>query len=229
MHEETVEYVRSALQASADPEKASKMQAYMKTEMPFYGVAKPLRAPIARELAKKFEPADRPGYEDLVRGLWRQPHREEKYLALDMAIRFRQFVVPASLPMYRMLITEGAWWDLVDEVATHLVRRLVVGFADQTWPEVDTWIESDDMWLRRSAIICQVGAKANTDAGRLFGFCAARAHETGFFIRKAIGWSLREYAKTDPVAVAEFVATHSGDLSGLSRREATKRIAHLLP
>jgi 3-methyladenine DNA glycosylase AlkD len=221
-------FAAGALSRVADPERAPRMQAYMKTDMPFYGVPKPLRAPIARELAMRFPPDDRQEYQDLVLGLWRLPHREEKYLALDMAIRFRKFVVPASLAMYRKLIVEGAWWDLVDEVATHLVRRLVVGYADQTWPEVDTWIESDDMWLRRTAIICQVGAKAETDAARLFGFCAARAHETGFFVRKAIGWSLREYAKTDPVSVAQFVTTHSEDLSGLSRREATKHIAHLL-
>jgi 3-methyladenine DNA glycosylase AlkD len=84
------------------------------------------------------------------------------------------------------------------------------------------------MWLRRSAIICQVGAKGRTDANRLFSFCAARVDEKEFFIRKAIGWSLREYAKTDPEAVAGFAIEHRDRLSGLSFREATKHIQHLI-
>jgi 3-methyladenine DNA glycosylase AlkD len=164
----------------------------------------------------------------LVLGLWGLPHREEKYLALDVAGRFRDFVDTASLPLYRRLIVEGAWWDFVDEVATHLVGHLVVHHPAEAWPEVDTWIGHPDMWLRRSAIICQVGAKERTDAERLFSICEARIEEKEFFIRKAIGWSLREYAKTDPEAVAEFAKAHRGQLSGLSFREATKHIQHLI-
>ena len=107
--------------------------------------------------------------------LWQLPHREEKYLALGVARHFGSTCVPEMLPLYRRLIVEGAWWDLVDEVATHLIRDLVVGHPDEVWPTVDTWIDDDDMWLRRTAIICQVGAKENTDAARLFRFCEARA------------------------------------------------------
>ena len=161
--------------------------------------------------------------------LWRLPHREEKYLALGVARHFHEFVVPEELPLYRGLIVEGAWWDLVDEVATHLICDLVVGHPEAVWPTVDTWIDDDDMWLRRTAIICQVGAKEDTDAARLFRFCEARAFETEFFIRKAIGWALRQHARVDPDAVARFVIEHRDQLSGLSYREATKHIGHLLP
>jgi 3-methyladenine DNA glycosylase AlkD len=93
---------------------------------------------------------------------------------------------------------------------------------------VDTWIDSDDMWLRRTAIICQVGAKERTDADRLFRFCARRASEQEFFIRKAIGWALRQHARVDPESVARFVIEHRDELSGLSFREATKHIGHLV-
>jgi 3-methyladenine DNA glycosylase AlkD len=212
----------------ANPAKASDMQAYMKTEMPFYGVQGPGRDAVLRRLLDDFPSSSREEYEDLVLGLWALPHREEKYLALRVAGRQRRFIVPESLPLYQRLIVEGAWWDLVDEVATHIVRRLVVERPGEIWPVVDSWIDHDDMWLRRSAIICQVGAKQHTDADRLFRFCEQRAFETEFFIRKAIGWALREYAKVDPGAVATFITEHREQLSGLSYREAAKHISHLL-
>lgn len=222
------EFAQSALAASADTEKADGMQAYMKTEMPFYGVQKPHRTPILRKLVRDFVPGSRDEYEDLVLALWTLPHREEKYLAQGVATAHDQFIVPDSLPLYRRMIVEGAWWDLVDEVATHMIRPLVIGYPDEVWPEVDRWIDDDDMWLRRAAIICQVGAKERTDQARLFAFCESRMHEAEFFIRKAIGWALRDYARTDREAVADFVTTNRGSLSGLSFREATKHLGDLV-
>jgi 3-methyladenine DNA glycosylase AlkD len=215
-------FASAALAAVADPSKAPAMQAYMKTDMPFYGVQKAARVKILRDLARQFPPSDRAEYEALVTALWELPHREEKYLALGVARRFRQYVVPEMLPLYRGLIVEGAWWDLVDEVATHLIRDLVVGHPDEVWPTVDAWIDDDDMWLRRTAIICQVGAKENTDAARLFRFCETRAFEKEFFIRKAIGWVLRETAKQRPDEVYEWLAPRTDRASGVTMREAVK-------
>jgi len=224
---EAVVFAQEALRRAADPDKAAGMQAYMKTDMPFYGVQKPGRVGILRELVARFPVADRESYQRLVLGLWDLPHREEKYLALGVARHFREQVTPLSLPLYRSLIVEGAWWDFVDEISTKLIRRLVVEHPGQTWPVVDAWIDDEDMWLRRSAILCQIGAKEDTDTGRLFGFCERRAFEGEFFIRKAIGWALREYAKTDPGAVAAFLAANRDRLSTLSYREAGKHLGHL--
>jgi len=225
---DAVAHAQSALAARRDPDKAAAMQSYMKTEMPFYGVQKPGREPILRHLVREVAPADREEYEAIVTALWELPHREEKYLAQGVAAGFRQFIVPESLPLYRRFIVEGAWWDFVDETATHMIRELVIDRPEETWPVVDGWVDDDDMWLRRAAIICQVGAKERTDAGRLWRYCASRAHEREFFIRKAIGWALRDYARTDPGAVAGFVDRHRDDLSGLSFREATKHIGDLV-
>ncbi|HEX2405284.1 MAG TPA: DNA alkylation repair protein, partial [Acidimicrobiia bacterium] len=144
-------FASAALTAAADPSKAAGMQAYMKTDMPFYGVQKPARDVILRDLVRDFPPSEAAGYEQLVLGLWDLPHREEKYLALGVARRFEEFVTLEALPLYRRLIVEGAWWDLVDEVATHLICDLVVRNPDEVWPAVDTWIDDDDMWLRRTA------------------------------------------------------------------------------
>ncbi|MFP3883146.1 MAG: DNA alkylation repair protein [Actinomycetota bacterium] len=223
-----VAYVQRALSDVADPEKAAGMQAYMKTDMPFYGVQKPGRAKIFRHVRTEYAPANREEYEDLVIALWELPHREEKYLAQAVAGAFPDFIVPISLPLYRRFIVEGAWWDFVDESATHLVRPLVIDYPDETWPEVDSWVDHDHMWLRRASIICQVGAREQTDEARLFRYCERRAHEEEFFIRKAIGWALRDYARTEPEAVARFVKEHREQLSGLSYREATKHIEELV-
>lgn len=219
---------QSRLREVADPDKAAGMQAYMKSDMPFYGVQKPARELILRDLVREVIPGDRDEYEQMVLGLWCLPHREERYLALGVGRHFDEFVVPASLPLYRRLIVEGAWWDLVDEVATKLIRRLVARYPAPTWPVIDTWIDDPDLWLRRSAIICQVGVKAGTDAKRLFRYCSERAFEADFFIRKAIGWALRDYARVEPEAVARFASAHRTQLSPLSFREATKHIGHLV-
>lgn len=225
---EACDFVSQALADAADPEKARGMQAYMKTDMPFHGVQKPGRGIILRRLNAQFVPRGQEEYEGLILALWDMPHREEKYIAIGAARHHHRYVVPESLPLYRRLIVEGGWWDLVDEVATHLIRDLVVQYPIAAWAEVDTWIDHHDLWLRRSAIICQVGARDHLDQPRLFGFCSQRAHENEFFIRKAIGWALRDHARTDPEAVARFVLKHRESLSGLSFREATKHISHLV-
>ena len=221
--------VSSSLAEIADPVKAEGMAAYMKTDMPFYGVQKPARAQILRRLRDEFPPGTLAEYKALASALWDLSHREEKYLAQAVATQFDQFIVPDSMSLYQRFIVEGAWWDFVDETATHMVRELVLGFPAETWPIVDVWNESDDMWLRRASILCQIGAKERTDVDRLLAFCERRMHEEEFFIRKAIGWALREHAKTDPEAVASFVESNWDGLSPLSRREATKHIGHLVP
>lgn len=218
-------YVAASLAALADPVKAPQMQAYMKTDMPFYGVQKTPRTLILRDLVHEFPPESDSGYRQMVLGLWNLPHREEKYLALGYARHFKKHTAPPMIGLYRRLIVEGAWWDLVDEVATKLIRHLVMEFPAATWPTVEEWITDEDMWLRRTAIICQIGAKERTDSDRLFRFCEARASEKEFFIRKAIGWSLREHSKTAPESVASFVAAYSVELSGLSYREASRHLS----
>ena len=216
------------LAQAADPDKAPAMQAYMKTDMPFYGVQQAGRTSVLRDLVREYQPDTPAGYREFVLALWNLDHREEKYIALGVARHFKAYVLPAQIDLYRRLISEGAWWDLVDEVATHLIRDLVVGYPVESWRVVDGWIDDGYMWLRRAALLCQVGAKGDTDTDRLFAFCAARAHEQEFFIRKAIGWALRDFARTDPAAVAAFINAHLGELSGLSYREASKHIGHLV-
>ena len=217
-------YASSSLAAVGDATKAPDMARYLKTNMPFYGVQKAGRAPILKELVRRWPPDSRSEYFALVNSLWALPHREEKYLALGVARAHDRFVTKTSIPLYRRLIIEGAWWDLVDEIAIKLPGKVLLRQRDTMTPTILRWLDHRDLWLRRSAIIAQVGHKNQTDVELLFHCCATRSHEPNFFIRKAIGWALRDFAWTEPELVAGFVAEHSEQLSGLSTREATKNL-----
>jgi 3-methyladenine DNA glycosylase AlkD len=217
-------FVDERLRAVADADRAGAMAAYMKTDMAFHGVPKPLRGPILSELVRAFPARDRGAYEDGVRRLWALPHREEKYLAIGYARGFDTFVDAGSVPLYRDLIVEGAWWDLVDETAARLVGRALAKDRDSVTPVVWAWATHDDMWLRRSAIICQLGHRSDTDVDLLSHACVENLADTEFFIRKAIGWALRDYARSAPAWVRSFVESAGDRMSPLSRREAMKHL-----
>jgi 3-methyladenine DNA glycosylase AlkD len=221
---ELVEFVRHDLREHADPERAPAMAAYMKTTMPFLGVGVKDIRNAARVAARAYPPADQAAYEASVLALWNLDHREEKHVAVAYAREFERYIRPGSLGLYERLVREGAWWDFVDEIAIHLVGATLLKNPKEVWPVMDRWIEDADMWVRRTAILCQNRHRANTDEERLFRYCLTRAGEKEFFIRKAIGWALREYAYTAPDAVRRFIDDHRGVLSNLSVREGGKHL-----
>jgi 3-methyladenine DNA glycosylase AlkD len=223
-YEDALATVRVELERLGDPERAIAMAAYMKSDMPCLGVASPDRIPILRRLVAYIPATDRQTYEGVVRSLWRREYREEKYLAIRYARSFPAFIDTESIPLYRTLIVEGAWWDFVDESAVRLVGGALSNDHLMVEPVVRSWIRDADRWLRRTSIICQLAARADTDLSLLADACVANVQDSDFFIRKAIGWALREYAKTDPDWVRCFVAAHREVLSGLSVREATKHL-----
>ncbi|MEM1347711.1 MAG: DNA alkylation repair protein [Myxococcota bacterium] len=210
------------LERAADPGRAPEMAAYMKTKMPFWGVQTKERDRIVRALKRAHPIEDAETYEGVVRALWQGTKREDKYIAVRVARAYPRFVSAEMLKLYEELVREGAWWDFVDEIAIHLVGGVIEESPNDTLAMMDQWLHDDDMWIRRTALLCQLKRKERTDDERLFAYCAARMREDEFFIRKAIGWALREYSKTAPQSVAAFVNARRGDLSGLSFREATK-------
>ena len=130
----------------------------------------------------------------------------------------------AALPVFEEFIVTGAWWDYVDATA-HLVGEVLR--ADRTWMtrELRRWSRDGDMWKRRAAILCQLRFKTGTDLDLLYGCIDPNLADREFFIRKAIGWALRQYAWTDPGAVVRYVRTHRERLSPLSQREALKHVS----
>ncbi len=221
---ELVQFVRAEFRQKANAKTARQMAAYMKTEMPFYGIPKPGRVPVYRELKKRFPLSSRTDYQKAVLALWNEPHRETKYTALFVARAWRAFIVPESMRLYKRLIVEGAWWDLVDEVAAQLSGVVWMNHRETINPTMDQWIDHKNLWLRRSALIGQIKHKKETDEKRLFDYCLRRADEKDFFIRKAIGWALREYARVAPARVKTFALQNKNELSPLSFREATKHL-----
>ncbi len=224
---ELVEFLQAEYAKVTDPVKAPQMQAYMKSEIPFLGIQKPWRLPAYRGLKKRFSVSSQKRYREAVLALWELPHREEKYAALHMAEVWSDFVTPKSMPLYKKLLVEGAWWDFVDGVAVDLVGAVYLENRAELEPTIDQWIDHPDMWLRRTSIICQIKHKEQTDERRLFAFCLRRADEKEFFIRKAIGWALRAHSYTNPEAVRDFILKHDDKLSGLSKREGAKQLVRL--
>jgi 3-methyladenine DNA glycosylase AlkD len=225
--QDMVNFIQREFRRQANPRKAKPMAAYMKTDMPFYGVQKPARVAVLREMKTKFPIESASGYKRAILALWNLPHREEKYGAIWLAQAYPSYITPASVPLYRRLIVEGAWWDFVDDLAIRLVGVVWLNNRAKITPIMDKWIdlpEERSMWLRRAAIIGQVKHKTQTDEDRLFDYCLSRAHEKEFFIRKAIGWALREHAYTNPHGVKSFLLKHRKKLSTLSFREGGKHL-----
>lgn len=218
--------LRDDLASIADPDRAPAMQAYMKSAMPFRGVPTPARRRLVRDvLAAHGAPSDRDAWTSTVLDLWDgAAFREERYVALDLCAHrsARSWQDAAAVPMYDHFIVTGAWWDHVDAVAIGLVGPILRAQRDAVEPIVRRWIDDPDRWRRRASVIVQNGAKAATDTSLLADAIVANAADPDFFLRKGIGWALREYAKTDPTWVRAFVAAH--ELSPLTRREATKHL-----
>ncbi|MFR0354032.1 DNA alkylation repair protein [Streptomyces sediminimaris] len=211
----------TATYAAADPERAGPMRAYMKDVAPFLGLASPVRRALSRTvLAGLPRPAESDCTAIALR-CWRLPEREYHYFAVDYLRRHARVCSSGFLPVARHLVTTVSWWDTVDALAAHVVGTLVAADPALT-AQMDAWIADEDLWVVRTALLHQLRYKERTDSARLFAYCLRQSGHPDFFVRKAIGWSLREYARTDPEAVRAFLARERGRFSPLSVREALK-------
>lgn len=234
--------LQETLPPHRDRERAKAMAAYMRDQFPFLGIPSTPLAVLQRQvLAGLPKPASAQAAE-IALGCWALPEREYQYVACAYLRRYAAMSVPVEpgprsgssrtdrplleedfVGTARTLIVEKSWWDTVDALAAHVVGPLVSAYPSLV-KVMDDWAASSEMWLSRTALLHQLRYKGETDADRLFRYCADLAGHPDFFIRKAIGWALREYASTDPDAVRAFVARHEDRLSGLSKREALKNL-----
>lgn len=227
-HHELLEAISAALATHADPERAVGQQRYMKSSLPYLGLTTPtLRSALRPVLASSaYRIAERAQWEASVRALWDgATHREHWYAALALLGHrtYRGWRDRETLPLIEHLVRTGRWWDVVDDLATHRVRELLLDRPAEIAPMLLEWARDEDLWIRRTAILAQVGAKDRTDPELLGDVIGPSIPDPDFFARKAIGWALRDYARTDPDWVREFVAAHP-ELSPLSRREALKHL-----
>ncbi|MGI5373824.1 DNA alkylation repair protein [Streptomyces sp. CA-251387] len=218
-----MERLTTTYAAAADPERAVAAQAYMKDVAPFLGIPTPARRVLSRTVVQGTPRPDEAACTAVALRCWQLPEREYHYFAVDYLRRHVGRLSSRFLPVARHLVTTVSWWDTVDALAAHVVGGLVA--ADpKLKADMDAWIADDDLWVARTALLHQLRHKERTDTARLFAYCLRQSGHPDFFIRKAIGWCLREYAKTDPDAVRDFLERERGRFAPLSVREALKNI-----
>lgn len=201
---------------------AAGARAYMKNKSDFYGIPSPLRKQIVKEFLSK---SGYPAYNELkemVHFAWEQPQREWQYVAMEIVARFVKKADKDLINLAEWMITHKSWWDSVDYVAPNIAGLLFNRYPEVRMKYIENWMLSENIWLQRSCLIHQLRYNNTADRALLFNLCERLAMHPDFFIRKAIGWSLRQYSKSFPNAVLDFVNNH--ELSNLSRREALKII-----
>ncbi|HEV7919586.1 MAG TPA: DNA alkylation repair protein [Thermoanaerobaculia bacterium] len=218
--------VRRALEAAADPTRAPGMQAYMKSGMPYLGVSADAMRRVAKTVFAEHPLESAGQWREDVLAIWRGARfREERYVAVELTgdRRAREWQTLEALPMYEELIVTGAWWDYVDVIAAQRIGELLR--RDKKMKGIlRRWAQDADIWKRRAAILAQLEFKKETDEELLYDCIAPSIGSKEFFLRKGIGWALRQYARTDPDAVRRYVREHEDQLSGLTRREALKHL-----
>lgn len=221
----STEYVNdlsAALRAGANAEYAPYMAKYMKNLFPFYGIKSPERKIILREHIhdKGYPPNSK--LLETARLMWDIQEREAQYAAMDLLGKRKKYLDAGSINFLEYLVITKSWWDTVDFIAATLIGSVFQRFPELIGPTTQRWMTSRNMWLQRSCILFQLKYKSKTDEKLLYGFITDCKDSKEFFIRKAIGWALREYAKYNPQSVIQFV--QSANIQGLSRREALKHL-----
>jgi 3-methyladenine DNA glycosylase AlkD len=209
--------------AARDPERAAQAATYMRDQFPFLGLPAPTQRKLGRTVLAGLPTPTEEDLRAVVLACWELEEREYQYFACDWLRRHVAVPGPDFLATARTLITAKSWWDTIDPLATRFVGGLVHRHP-RLGTEMDAWSAAENMWLVRTAILHQLHYGAETDTDRLFDYCTRQAGHTDFFVRKAIGWALRHYARTDPDAVRRYLAGHRDVLSPLSVREASKHL-----
>jgi 3-methyladenine DNA glycosylase AlkD len=219
--------IRRALAAEGSPARAAGARAYMKSAMPFHGVDAATLRGVCRRVFAAWPLSDEASWRREALALWRGARfREERYAAIELTgvKAAGAWQTPAALPMYEEMIVTGAWWDYVDWIASRRIGLLLARHPGRMRHVLRRWADGDDLWKRRAAMLSQLTFKTSTDADLLYACILPSIDSPEFFLRKGIGWALRQYARTNPSAVRCFVDQHRDRLSALSVREATRHL-----
>ena len=209
-----------SFEALADAEKAPAMEQYMRNQFAFYGIPSPLRQHLLTTFIKKNGLPENDNISEIIHNAWQLPQREMQYSALFVMEKRIKKLPITTIALFEELIVEKSWWDSIDFIAPSLVGTHFQRFPEIRDETLTKWMLSGNFWLQRSCLIFQLKYKEQTDEALLFELCRQLGGEKEFFIRKAIGWALRQYARTAPDAVKHFVETT--DLQPLSKKEALK-------
>ena len=219
--------LREALWSAREPERAAGQQRYMKSNMPFMGVRVPVVRRTTRSVFNNHPPTTTDVWQATIRTLWREAtYREERYAAVELAVHrpFARWLTMESVPLLEELIVDGAWWDYVDRIAPAGLGHVLSIEPEAMGAAMRAWAEDANIWRRRAALLCQLGRKRAMDLALLHDCIGACAGHGEFFVQKAMGWALRDYARTDPEEVRRYVAAMGSSLPKLTRREALKHL-----
>jgi 3-methyladenine DNA glycosylase AlkD len=224
MDSDLISECRALFEGAQDPERALGMAHYMRDKFAYFGVSTPVRRQLVRPLLlQASRQLDPEGLTQVARGCWAAPEREMQYFACDLLARCRRRWTAETLELCQELACAKSWWDTVDYLASRVVGPLVERFPELQ-QDMDHWAADQNFWLRRVAILHQLHYRDKTDEQRLFKYCLFSSGQSEFFVRKAIGWALREYAKSAPERVLEFLEENRERFSPLSMREAMKHL-----
>lgn len=205
----------------ADKQRAAAMAKYMKDKFEYFGIMSPVRKELDRDFLRQYGKPEADELSAIIKEAYRKPQREFQYFINELAKKYVKHLPEDFIETARVMLVTKSWWDTVDAVAADIVGGLVKQHP-ALLKTMDAWIDDENMWLQRTALLHQLRYKKQTDEKRLFAYCMKHAAQKEFFIRKAIGWALREYSKTNPAAVKKFVK--NAPLSNFSKKEAMKVI-----
>ncbi|HOI31916.1 MAG: DNA alkylation repair protein [Bacteroidales bacterium] len=212
----------AVFETHANPEIAAGAEKYMRNQYSFYGIPSPARTIIFKDFVKTYGLPDPADLVEVILNAWQLPQREMQYAAMNVLDKSIKRMPAQSISLFEQLIIQKSWWDTVDFIAPNLVGTLFKRFPEIRDETINHWMNSGSFWLQRSCLLFQLKYKQATDEKLLFELCTRLSGEKEFFIRKAIGWALRQYARTAPEQVRGFV--ENAELQPLSRKDALKHL-----
>ncbi|MFH1050042.1 MAG: DNA alkylation repair protein [bacterium] len=216
------EPLETAFKSKADSKNAVFMKKYMREQFDYFGMKSQIRSDLYKSFLKEYGLPPLENLNEYVRYLWEKSERDFQYTAMFIVTRLFKKADENLIDLLEYMITNKSWWDTVDYIAARLVGDYFIKYPEQIIPVTEKWMASGNMWLQRSALLFQLKYKKNTDEKLLYNYIERLAEHKDFFIRKAIGWALREYSKTNPKSVEKFIKSHT--LSPLSVKEGLRRI-----
>ncbi|SHF54689.1 DNA alkylation repair protein [Ornithinibacillus halophilus] len=214
--------LRELLEKNRNPDNAIHMERYMKNKFKFFGIKTPERCKITSQFFKDSGLLNREFNTDFVLHLWQQEEREFQNIGLDYIDRSLKKISKGHFPLIQRLITSKSWWDTVDMLAQKPVGLIAKNHPEIINQTIEGWSNGENLWLRRTSILFQLKYKEDTDEQLLYRYIKENVDSKEFFIQKAIGWALREYSKTNPESVRQFI--NENNLAKLSIREGSKYI-----
>ncbi len=207
-----------SFESKANPEIALQMGRYMRSLFPFYGIKSPERREIYKEFTKTNGLIPNANKTEIVQLCWQAPQREYQLFAMELLGRTVKKESKNIIDLYEYMIINKSWWDTVDYIAINLAGVYFRNYPELIVEFTSRWMKSDNIWLHRSCILFQLKYKTQVDTKLLCSFISKLYKSKEFFIQKAIGWVLREYSKTNPAFVIDYVANN--EIAPLSKREA---------